>query len=69
MSFGTKSVKTPDDPDPSPTTTSDTSADVQSARRQETKRTAKQYGRSRTILAGETSGQETAGRKTTILGG
>ena len=57
-------VKTPDDPDPTPMASSDTTQEVQGAARQEKKRVAKSYGRSQTILAGNTNEQ-----KKTILGG
>ncbi len=62
-----KSVKTPDDPDPTPIASSDSSAEVQGAARQEKKRVAKNYGRQQTILAGNTA--QDNGNKKTILGG
>lgn len=60
-------VQTPDDPDPTPITTSDTSTEVQSAVRNERKRMAGNYGRKKTILAGNTAADN--GNKKTILGG
>lgn len=63
----TNSVKTPDDPDPTPITTGDSSAEVQGAARNERKRMAGNYGRTKTILAGSTAADN--GNKKTILGG
>ncbi len=60
-------VKVPDDPDPTPIASADTTTEVQGAARQEKKRVANQYGRQKTILAGNTA-QDNAGKKT-ILGG
>ena len=57
-------VKTPDDPDPTPMASTDTTVEVQGAARQEKKRVAKAYGRQQTILAGNTNEQ-----KKTVLGG
>ena len=62
-----KSVKTPDDPDPTPIASGDTTQEVQGAARAEKKRVAKSYGRQNTILAGNTA-QDNAAKKT-ILGG
>lgn len=45
-------VRIPDDPDPTPVLRADSSAEVVQANRQERKRTAASYGRSKTILAG-----------------
>lgn len=67
MGSSAKSVKTPDDPDPTPMASSDPSPEVQGAARSEKKRAAKSYGRQKTILAGNTS--EDNGAKKTILGG
>ena len=71
MGFSSKSssatVKTPDDPDPTPIASSDPTPEVQGAARAEQKRTAKSYGRQKTILAGNTA-QDNANKKT-ILGG
>lgn len=64
MSSSPSKVKTPDDPDPTPIATSETGTEVQGAVRQEKKRAARAYGRSQTILAGNTEQQ-----KKTILGG
>jgi hypothetical protein len=64
-------VTVPDDPDPSPIITSDSSAEVQSANRQERKKAASSYGRKQSIIAGNTAGNtaaDNAGKKT-ILGG
>lgn len=60
-------VTPPKDPDPSPTITSDPSAEVQASRREEKKRNVGTYGRHRTILAGNTSTDNQ--NKKTILGG
>ena len=54
------------DPDPSPTITSDSSAEVQGARREAKKRAAATYGRQNTLLAGNAATNEA---KKTILGG
>lgn len=62
-----KSVETPPDPDPTPMHSQDTSQEVQGAARAEKKRIAGNYGRTRTILAGNSAG-DNANRKT-ILGG
>jgi hypothetical protein len=59
-------VKTPDDPDPTPMASGDTTQEVQGAARQEKKRVARSYGRAQTILAGNTSTNE---QKKTVLGG
>lgn len=67
MSTKAAKVRQPDDPDPTPISSSDPSTEVQGASRQEKKRTAKSYGRQKTILAGEGS-QDNAAKKT-ILGG
>lgn len=64
MSTKAAKVNTPDDPDPTPMASSDTTQEVQGAARQEKKRVAKAYGRQNTILAGNTNEQ-----KKTILGG
>lgn len=62
-----KSVKMPDDPDPTPMASSDPTPEVQGAARSEKKRVAKSYGRQKTILAGNTA--QDNGNKKTILGG
>lgn len=61
------SVKVPDDPDPTPIHSSDTSAEVQGAAREERKRIAGKYGRNKTILAGNAPADNA--NKKTILGG
>ena len=60
-------VKTPDDPDPTPISQGDTSAEVQGAARNERKKVAANYGRRNTILAGNTPADNA--NKKTILGG
>lgn len=60
-------VTTPPDPDPTPIHASDTTQEVQSAARNERKRLAGNYGRTQTILAGNTAADN--GNKKTILGG
>ena len=67
--MGSKPTKadTPKDPDPRPTITSESSQEVQQARREEQKRVAGTYGRQKTILAGNTSADNA--NKKTILGG
>lgn len=60
-------VKVPDDPDPTPIAVSDSTAEVQSASRQERKKAASSYGRRQSIIAGNTA-TDNAGKKT-ILGG
>ena len=55
------------DPDPSPTITSDSSAEVQGARREAKKRAAATYGRQNTLLAGGNAA--TNGVKKSVLGG
>lgn len=67
MGSSSGSVKTPDDPDPTPVSSADPTPEVQGAARSEKKRVAKSYGRQKTILAGNTA-QENNARKT-ILGG
>ena len=67
MGSSAKSVKTPDDPDPTPMAASDPTPEVQGAARSEKKRVAKSYGRQKTILAGNTA--QDNGAKKTILGG
>lgn len=61
------SVKAPDDPDPTPISSADSTPEVQGAARSEKKRVAKSYGRQKTILAGNTAQDNSA--KKTILGG
>ena len=61
-----KKVKTPADPDPTPIASA-TSADARSAGREEQKRLAKQYGRTKTILAAGSS--QSPVEKKNILGG
>lgn len=65
--MGASKVKTPDDPDPTPMATTDTTPETQTAARNERKRMAAAYGRNKTILAGNTSADNAA--KKTILGG
>ena len=60
-------VSVPDDPDPTPIAVSDSTAEVQSANRQERKKAASSYGRRQSIIAGSTA-TDNAGKKT-ILGG
>lgn len=60
-------VRTPDDPDPTPVMKADPAPEVRDAARNERKRIAKSYGRQQTILAGDTS-QDNSNKKT-ILGG
>lgn len=66
-------VKTPDDPDPTPITQGDSSAEIQGAARNEKKKMAGNFGRKNTILAGNTmaAGNTAADNSTkkTILGG
>lgn len=62
-----KKVEQPPDPDPTPMASSSSSSEVQSAGREERKRIAKNSGRNKTILAGDTA-QDNANKKT-ILGG
>lgn len=61
------SVKPPPDPDPTPSVTTDTSAEIQSERRETKKRAVGTYGRQKTILAGNNT-TDNQGKKT-ILGG
>lgn len=63
----TPKVTTPPDPDPTPMHAGDTSQEVQGAVRTERKRLAGNYGRTKTILAGNTAADN--GNKKTILGG
>ena len=60
-------IKTPDDPDPTPINVGETSGAVTGAVRQERKRMAGNYGRTKTILAGNSSADNST--KKTILGG
>lgn len=60
-------IETPDDPDPTPMVATASSAETRGAARQERKRMAGNYGRTQTILAGNTSSDN--GNKKTILGG
>lgn len=60
-------VETPPDPDPTPMAAGDSTQAVAGAARAERKRNASNYGRSQTILAGNTSQDNQA--KKTILGG
>ena len=60
-------VKVPDDPDPVPMAQTDTTPEVHNAALEERKRIGKSYGRHKTILAGDTS-QDNSNKKT-ILGG
>lgn len=62
-----KKVKAPADPDPTPIVHSAPTEEIQGAARAERKRIAKNYGRQKTILAGNTSSENAA--KKTILGG
>lgn len=59
-------VTTPDDPDPTPMNTSVDSAQVQGAVRNERKKMAANYSRTKTILASAESSDQ---NKKTILGG
>ena len=67
--MGTKAAKvnTPDDPDPTPMASSNTTQEVAGAARAERKKLSKTYGRNQTILAGNTSADNA--NKKTILGG
>lgn len=67
MSTKPKTAKQPDDPDPTPMTSSESSTDVRSAGREERKRVAQNYGRRQTILAGSSSKDNS--NKKTVLGG
>ena len=60
-------VETPDDPDPTPMHATDSTQEVQGAARAQKKRLAGNYGRTQTILAGNTAADN--GNKKTILGG
>lgn len=61
-------VKMPDDPDPTPIASNDSTPEVQGAARDQRKKIAKNYGRQNTILAGNTASNVNAEKKT-ILGG
>ena len=63
----TAQVKMPDDPDPTPIVSSDSTLEVQGAARDQKKKIAKNYGRQKTILAGNTASGNA--EKKTILGG
>ena len=67
MSSKPKTVEAPPDPDPSPVATGDSQAEVQGAARAAQKKAARNYGRSKTILAGNTAADNA--NKKTILGG
>ena len=60
-------IVTPDDPDPTPVNTGETSTEVQGAARNERKRMAGNYSRTKTILAVNNAADN--GSKKTILGG
>ena len=60
-------ITTPDDPDPTPINTASSSEQVQGAVRTERKRMAGNYGRTKTILAGNNTGDNSIEK--TILGG
>lgn len=62
-------AKMPDDPDPTPISTADSTPEVQGAARSERKKVAKSYGRQQTILAGNTNQSQSNEGKKTILGG
>ena len=62
-----KKVAQPPDPDPTPMTSSSSAKEVQSAGREERKRVARNYGRNKTTIAGNTA-QDNDNKKT-ILGG
>lgn len=65
-------VKTPDDPDPTPITQGDSSAEIQGAARNEKKKMAGNFNRKNTILAGNMAAGNTPAdnsTKKTILGG
>jgi hypothetical protein len=65
--FGSsKKVRQPDDPDPTPIASADSTPEVQGAARSERKRIAGNYGRTKTILAGNTAVDQS--NKKTILG-
>lgn len=66
---GSKASKAvmPPDPDPTPIHSSESTQEVQGAARAEKKKVAGNYGRSKTILAGNTA-QDNSNKKT-ILGG
>lgn len=67
MSTKPKTVDAPDDPDPTPMTTANESQDAANATRETRKKAAANYGRSKTILAGNNSKNNE--QKKTILGG
>jgi hypothetical protein len=69
MSFDTKSsaVETPPDPDPTPMNSGGVALNSSAAKRNLRKRTASNYGREKTILAGNTPQDNDT--KKTILGG
>ena len=60
-------VDMPDDPDPTPVASADSTPEVQGAARAQRKRAARSYGRQQTILAGGAAQDNSA--KKTILGG
>lgn len=68
MSTSAKKVDPPGDPDPTPVSSTDSVPEIQGAARNEQKKLARAYGRSKTILAGDPDAQQNAAKKT-ILGG
>lgn len=68
MSTSAKKVDPPSDPDPTPVSSADSVPEIQGAARNEQKKMAKAYGRSKTILAGNTETQQNSAKKT-VLGG
>lgn len=65
MSIKPKSAPIPDDPDPTPIASANSSTNNRTASREEKKRVSSSYGRSKTILAGTADPNE----KKSILGG
>ena len=66
---GAKTPKMPADPDPRPVAVSDSSDDVQTARREEKKRNSANFSRSKTLIAANDSTLAQSAGKPTILGG
>ena len=62
-----KKVAQPPDPDPTPMTSSSSSQEVTAASLEERRRAARNYGRNKTTIAGNTA--QDNGNKKTILGG
>lgn len=59
----------PPPPPPKPMPITDTTAEVDEARREQKKSELRKFGRNKTILAGADLGANAAGAKKTILGG